>query len=69
MYYALASMIEPRIRVDYTLTQAEVFIKFAEMMLEHDEWVWVFSCAAERAMVRARANLCGPRSRNDCQFC
>jgi hypothetical protein len=49
MYYALASMIEPRIRVDYTLTQAEVFVNFAKMMLGLGEWVWVFYCAAHRA--------------------
>lgn len=48
MYYALASMIKPRIRVDYTLTQAEVFVRFAETMLELGEWVWVFYCAARR---------------------
>jgi hypothetical protein len=48
-YYALASMIEPRIRVDYTLTQAEVFVNFAKMMLGLGEWVWVFNCAAKRA--------------------
>lgn len=48
MYYALASMIEPRIRVDYTLTQAEVFINFAKTMLGLGEWVWVFYCAARR---------------------
>jgi hypothetical protein len=49
MYYALASMIEPRITVDYSLTQAEVFIDFAETMLGLGDWVWVFYCAARRA--------------------
>jgi hypothetical protein len=50
MYYALASMIAPRIRVDYTLTQAEVFVNFAKMMLGLGEWEWVFRCATESAM-------------------
>jgi hypothetical protein len=49
MYYALASMIEPRITVDYSLTQTEVFIDFAETMLGLGDWVWVFYCAARRA--------------------
>lgn len=49
MYYALAGMIEPRIRVDYSLTQTEVFIAFAEAMLRMGEWVWVFYCAAKRS--------------------
>lgn len=53
MYYALASMMEPRIRVDYTLTQAQVFVQFAETMLGLGEWVWVFYCAAERTATDA----------------
>jgi hypothetical protein len=49
MYYALASMIEPRIRVDYSLTKDEVFVNFAKMMLGLGEWEWLFYCAGQRA--------------------
>jgi hypothetical protein len=49
MYYALASMIEPRIRVDYSLTKDEVFVNFAKMMLGLGEWEWLFYCAGKRA--------------------
>lgn len=47
MYYALASMAIPRIRVDYSLTVAQVFQQFAETMLDHGEWIWVFYCATK----------------------
>ncbi|RYN90108.1 hypothetical protein AA0119_g11231 [Alternaria tenuissima] len=47
MYYALASMAIPRIRIDYSLTVAQVFQQFAEIMLNNGEWIWVFYCAAK----------------------
>lgn len=46
MYYALASMAKPRIRIDYSLTVAQVFQQFAETMLDNGEWIWVFYGAA-----------------------
>ncbi|CAN9448820.1 unnamed protein product [Alternaria alternata] len=47
MYYALASIAIPRIRIDYSLTAAQVFQQFAETMLDNGGWEWVFYCAAK----------------------
>ncbi|CAN9446631.1 unnamed protein product [Alternaria alternata] len=47
MYYALASMADLEIRIDYSLTVAQVFQQFAETMLDNGEWIWVFYCAAK----------------------
>ncbi|RYN99643.1 hypothetical protein AA0120_g2016 [Alternaria tenuissima] len=47
MYYALASMAIPSIRIDYSLTIAQVFQQFAETMLDNDAWIWVFYWATE----------------------
>lgn len=42
MYYTLVSMAFPRMSIDYSLTTAAVFQNFAENMLAHGHWRWVF---------------------------
>jgi hypothetical protein len=42
MYYALARIAIPKIRIDYSLTVPQVFQKFA------GGWTWVLCCAAKK---------------------
>jgi hypothetical protein len=57
IYYALASMAKPEIRIDYSLPVAQVFQQFAETMLDNGEWEWVFDCAAKTVSNQHRERL------------